>query len=173
MKGPAPANKQVHVHCGGNDQDNKLRTSDCFVMTVAENGSVVVEEAAELVRPTSWACHGSDSGRFAMAGGYSGSFHSDAWVLDSLSSTWAEAAVQLPGLKSDMAGLLLGDLLLCLGGQLDTVSCSRGELTCGAVVRCKVAQDGTGWVSCAAAGGSICVAVCVYMRSLFSVDCCG
>ena len=70
-----------------------------------------------LVGPVGWACHGSDAGRFAIAGGYGGSFHSDAWVLDSLFSTWAEADVGLPGLQSDMAGLLLGDLLLCLGGS--------------------------------------------------------
>ena len=65
--------KEVHVHCGG--FDDAIISRDCFAMTVAEDGSIVVDPAAELARPTSWACHGSDSGRFAMAGGFSSSFH--------------------------------------------------------------------------------------------------
>ena len=53
-----------------------------------------------------------------VAGGRDDNFYlpQDVWVLDDVSSTWGVAAVELDTARSFSAGLLLGDLLVCMGG---------------------------------------------------------
>ena len=51
-------------------------------------------------------------------------------VLEGLDATWRVADVKLSGLRAQQAGVLLGDKLVCIGGQEDTV---RGWAVFGVV----------------------------------------
>ena len=47
----------------------------------------------------------------------SGQYPQDVWVLQGLDSTWGVSSATLPTGRKEMAGLLFGDLLVCIGGN--------------------------------------------------------
>ena len=105
------------MHCGGYAGFDEV-SSDCFTLRVESSGEVVVDSLAALPEPRAYTCHGSDGGRLAVAGGSDGNegAHQGVWLLDGVSNTWGSAALELPAGRYWMAGLLLGDLLVCMSG---------------------------------------------------------
>ena len=94
--------EQVHVHCGGEDMSNDVGvSSDCFALRVGSSGEIVVDSLAPLPQPRQWSCYGSDAGRLAVAGGKDdiGDRQQSVWVLEGVTSTWAVADVELPGVR--------------------------------------------------------------------------
>ena len=112
------------VHCGGYVTAGNKLTSDCFAFSVAYNGTVMAHPAAGMLLPLYSSCYGSDKGRFAVAGGLdlAGTSHSNVFVLDNLNSSWGSLDAELPTVQARAAGLLIGDVLLCLGGAEELVS---------------------------------------------------
>ena len=70
-----------------------------------------------------------------MAGGFGEdkaggeTVHSDVYVLDNLNSTWGKLGAELPTNMSNIAGLLVGNYLLCFGGSEFPVSGSDESRT--------------------------------------------
>ena len=84
----------------------------------------MVDSGANLPVSLQFACHGSDNGRLAAAAGVRGNdaYNTKVFVLESLAETWSEAAVHVDAVREDAAGLLLGDMLVCMGGAVQEVS---------------------------------------------------
>ena len=74
--------------------------------------------------PLMYACYGSDNGRIAVAGGTGedDEVNSNVFVLGNPNSSWGSLDVTQPTARYLQAGLLIGDVLLCLGGLEDQVS---------------------------------------------------
>ena len=87
----------------------------------------MVDNLATLPQPRAYSCHGSDGGRLVVAGGrdFKAEVDKDVWVLEGVNHTWGVAAVELATARRSSAGLLLGDVLVCMGGK-DAVGWRRG-----------------------------------------------
>ena len=119
--------QQVHVHCGGHDAFQNKTSRECFALRMDSSGTLLADRMAALPEEREFSCSGSDGSRFVVAGGRNDNnyFFKDVLVLEGVTSKWAEAAVKLPTLQRSSAGVLLGDLLVCMGG-LDAVGWRRG-----------------------------------------------
>ena len=77
-----------------------------------------MDKLSQMPEPPSRACYGSDGGWLSVAGVWNATGHRQqaVWVLDGLESSWIITAAELPAPRSSPVGLLLGDLLECIGG---------------------------------------------------------
>lgn len=107
------------VHCGGWDAYNDKYTKECFALQLEDNNRAMLAPAAPLPYNLRGACHGSDGQRLAVAGGYERdgqTYHRKVLLLEDVTTVWRTVAGRLGGSRSDQAGVLVGDYLLCLGG---------------------------------------------------------
>ena len=72
---------------------------------------------AKLPRPVGLACFGSDLYKMVLAGGLSfGGVTDEVLLLSGVDQVWRVVDAKLGGLRGSQAGVLIGDMLVCVGG---------------------------------------------------------
>ena len=89
--------QEMLVHCGGWDESTNQPSTNCFSLHMDSSEELVVDRPSPLPEGRNLACHGSDGGWLAVAGGQgsTGEPQQDVWVLDDVASTWRSADVEL------------------------------------------------------------------------------
>ena len=100
----------------------------CYAVEVNPDGVPKVTKAASLPYDVTGPCHGSDGEKLVLAGGQSlssGAYHNEIIVLEGLNDRWSNFTGKLGGLRAGQAGVLVDNVLICLGGVEDTVGLSK------------------------------------------------
>ena len=104
-------------------------------MYVGEDRRMEVYDLAPLPLKLQYACFGSSGSRIVAAGGLFENTttkeleHRDSvLLLESPTANWTTVqGASLPRRKAAQAGVLVGNLLMCIGGSEDTV-CQQGSV---------------------------------------------
>ena len=120
------------MQCGGYTT-GAGSTASCYGFETGADNKVKAGQLSILPEPILEACHGSDGTRLAVAGGIFFDSITEEFIaqdkvllLDNPVDGWV--LIDSPGLTSFgnsrgyAAGVLVGDNLLCIGGEVDSVS---------------------------------------------------